>query len=233
MYIAGLQKTSLIDYPGNICATVFFRGCNMRCSFCHNPELVEYNEGEERFMTIADFLQFLQKRRTVLDGVCITGGEPTIHSQLVDLIKKIKRLNLKVKLDTNGTNPGMLQELMNLQLVDYIAMDIKGTSDKYPQIVRVPVNMESINRSIRLLKDSSIEYEFRTTVVPELVLLEDLVEIGKWLVEARLYVLQQFRTSEPLLDPYFQSVKPYSAEEIKAYIPVLSQYVERVETRGM
>lgn len=232
MIIAGLQKTSLIDYPGNICATVFLQGCNMRCPFCHNPELVGSNKAKT-VMSKVWLVQFLEKRRNVLDGVCITGGEPTLYSKLLDLTKEIKGLGLKVKLDTNGTNPDMLQRLLDLGYIDYVAMDIKGTRDKYRDIVRANIDLESIDRSIELLKGSNIDYEFRTTVVPGLMLLPELVQIGEWLSGARLYVLQQFNPTPSLLDVRFQEVKPYGAEEIEPFVSILGQYVQEVNVRGI
>jgi pyruvate formate lyase activating enzyme len=232
MIIAGLQKTSLIDYPGNICATVFLWGCNMRCPFCHNPELVEWR-GVEMSISSTQFLEFLHRRLNVLDGVCVTGGEPTLQVELMDLLRRIKAFGLKVKLDTNGTNPEMLQELLGREYVDYVAMDVKGPRNKYPDIVRTCIDIESIDRSIELLRGSAIDYEFRTTIVPELVLLQDLIDIGKWLSGARLYVLQQYRPTRSLLDPSFQELKPYSKEQIEVSIPILGQYVQEVKMRGM
>lgn len=231
MNIAGLRKTSLIDYPGNICATVFLPGCNMRCPFCHNPGLVEYTK--EVCIGITAFVDFLKRRIKVLDGVCITGGEPTLQGDLLNLVRQIKTLGLKVKLDTNGTNLAMLQELINLGYVDYVAMDIKGARDKYLDIVRASINMEDIDKSVEVLKNSTIDYEFRTTVVPGLVMLEDLIDIAKWLSGARLYVLQQFRPTKPLLDPSFEETKPYTSEQIQAVISLVRPYVQEVMVRGM
>jgi pyruvate formate lyase activating enzyme len=231
MNIAGLQKTSLIDYPGNICATVFLPGCNMRCPFCHNPGLVEY--AGEACIGIAEFLDFLERRVKVLDGVCITGGEPTLQCDLMALVRQIKTLGLKVKLDTNGTNSAMLQELINLGYVDYVAMDIKGARDKYLDIVRTSIDMEDIDKSVEVLKNSSIDYEFRTTVVPGLVMLEDLIDIAKWLSGARLYVLQQFRPTKSLLDPSLQETEPYSSMQIQTGTSLVRPYVQEVMVRGI
>jgi len=189
MKIGGLQKLTLVDYPGKIAATVFLIGCNFRCGFCHNPELIDSSKKE--VISEKEFFDFLKERKGLLDGVCITGGEPTIVSDLFNFIKKIKDLGFLVKLDTNGSNPEILKELINS--LDYIAMDVKTSMKKYNKAVGKEIDLNNINKSIDLIKDSNIDYEFRTTVIPGLVDKNDIIEIGKWLKGVKKIVLQQFR----------------------------------------
>ena len=173
--IGGLQKTSLLDFPKKIAAIVFTQGCNFRCGYCHNAELLDFSA--EPKVKEEDFFDFLTKRKGKLDGVVITGGEPTVQSGLKEFILKIKDLGFEVKLDTNGTNPKVLSEL--LQIIDYVAMDIKAPFTKYGMIAGVNVNIENIRESINLIISSNVDYEFRTTVVKSQLEFCDFEEIGK------------------------------------------------------
>jgi pyruvate formate lyase activating enzyme len=204
MIIGGLQKLSLLDYPGHICSVVFTYGCNFRCRFCHNPELVI--GPRPTGITIETVLDHLKKNRNVLDGVCITGGEPTLHRDLDSFIAKVKNLKLKVKLDSNGSNPSMLKMLIDSGDLDYIAMDLKQTWEKYPLITQVesPVLLKNIKESFRLIQESRVDHEFRTTLMPEVHKPEDLREMASYLKPGEKYFLQDIRyqvTLEPGLKP--------------------------------
>jgi pyruvate formate lyase activating enzyme len=202
MLLAGFQKMTLIDYPGKIATTVFTVGCNFRCPFCHNPELVEpapdaiktFEKGEKTFF------EFLEKRKGKLDGVCITGGEPTVQKDIVPFIRKIKKMGFSVKLDSNGTRPEILEEVFRDGLVDYVAMDIKNGIGRYSETTRVAVNEENIRKSIRLIMESGVSYEFRTTVVPGIHSEADFNGIAGLIKGARAYYLQEFRDMT-ILDP--------------------------------
>lgn len=231
MDIAGIQKTSLIDYPGKIAAVVFTSGCNFYCHFCHNPELVnpklKFSEIPEK-----EVFDFLKKRKNILDGVVITGGEPTMHSDLPEFIKKIRKLGFLVKLDTNGTNPKTLKALIASKLIDYIAMDIKGSVDKYDKIIGVKVNKKDILESIKIIKNSKIDYEFRTTIVPTLHEKADFTKIGKMINNAKKYYLQQFRP-EKTLDPKFAQITPFSAGDLQEFARIMNKYVKYAGIRGI
>ncbi|MBT3691139.1 anaerobic ribonucleoside-triphosphate reductase activating protein [Candidatus Woesearchaeota archaeon] len=226
--LAGIAKLSLIDYPGKVCSTVFLQGCNFRCSFCHNPELV--NEEQKEKIPNKEFFDFLDTRKGLLDGVCITGGEPTIHSDLKEFIIEIKNKGFLVKLDTNGTNPEVLKELIDENLIDYIAMDIKTSIDNYEKVVNVKVDKEKIKKSVELIKNFP-NYEFRTTLVPGLISKQDLIEMGEWLKGSKLYVLQQFISDVKLVDPEYEKTKGYSNEEIVEFSKMLEPYFEKVNVR--
>lgn len=204
MLLGGLQKLTLIDYPEKLACTVFTLGCNFRCQFCHNPELILVSENSPR-LTEREFFKFLKKRIGKLDGVCITGGEPAIQDDIIKFIKKIKKLGFLVKLDTNGIRPDIIKELISEKLIDYIAMDIKAPlglksqtpstkfQTKYESVIGVKIDLEKIKESVSIIMSSQIEYEFRTTAVPGIHTEEDFVEIGKWLKGARAFYLQEYR----------------------------------------
>lgn len=222
MRLGGLQKTSLIDYPGKVCAIVFTIGCNFHCPYCHNPELVDETAAE---LSEDDFFAFLESRRGLLDGVTITGGEPTLHNDLIPFINKIKQLGFLVKLDSNGTRPSMLRHLIDHQLVDYVAMDIKAPLRKYELTVARPVDLEHIAESIALLLEDRVPYEFRTTVVKSLLPPEDFPEIGKLITGAKVYYLQKFVPTK-LLNPGFRKKTVYTDEEFEALRQTMEQYVD-------
>lgn len=220
MKIAGIIKSSWIDYPGKASTVIFLSGCNFRCSYCHNPELVlpDYGKALSPVIPVDEFFAFLQTRKNFLDAVCISGGEPTLHPDLPDFIREIKRLGFAVKLDTNGTNPDMLKELIEEGLLDYVAMDIKGPSDLYEKIIGVPVNIEAIKESANILMEASsknsLKYEFRTTVCRELLKETDLCRMIKEYPERKTWFLQTFKNPGTILDKNGQ-YSAYSDIEMK------------------
>ena len=179
MRISGLQKMTLLDYPGKIACTVFLGGCNFRCPFCHNAELLDGTA--ETIMGEAELLAFLEKRKGLLDAVCISGGEPTLQAGLAALLEKIRQMGYLVKLDTNGSRPEVLKDLVKRGLLDYVAMDIKNAPDRYAQTAGAEVAMEHIEESIRFLLEEHVGYELRTTVVAELHDREAVVRMGQWI----------------------------------------------------
>ncbi len=208
MNIAGVQKVTLLDYPGKVACEIFTQGCNFECPFCQNSSLIpitntgEFNEEE--------IFEYLNLRKNILDGVVITGGEPTVQKDLKEFIKKIKDLGLLVKLDTNGGNPKVLQELIDEELVDYVAMDIKNVFNKYNITAGKKVALDNIKKSIEILKRSKIDYEFRTTIIKEMHSLDDIVSICKLVGDAKYY-LQNFEDSEFVID---HSLHGFSREEL-------------------
>lgn len=217
MIIGGLQKTSLLDFPEKIAAIVFTMGCNFRCGYCHNPELIN---GEAK---IEEVFEFLKTRQGKLDGVVITGGEPCLQKDLPEFIKQVKELGFAVKLDTNGSFPEMLEKV--LPDLDYVAMDIKAPLEKYSQIVNVDVDTSKILKSIEVLKNGGVDYEFRTTVVKSQLSFEDFEKIGQLIQGAPRYYLQRFEASK-ILDKSLENEKTYSTEEFERIIDVLKSYVK-------
>lgn len=227
MRLGGLQKTSLIDYPGKVCAIVFTIGCNFHCPYCHNPELVDETAEE---ISEEDFFKFLEGRIGLLDAVTITGGEPTLHDDLLLFIHRIKQMGFLVKLDSNGTNPSILKELIDSKLVDYVAMDIKSPLQKYSGTVARPVDLEHIKESIDLLREGKVRYEFRTTVVKALLLPEDFHEIGKLIKGAERYFLQKFIPTK-ILNPAFLKKVTYTDDEFEELRQVMENYVNVCQIR--
>lgn len=217
MIIGGLQKTSLLDFPEKIAAIVFTMGCNFRCGYCHNPELIN---GEAK---IEEVFEFLKTRQGKLDGVVITGGEPCLQKDLPEFIKQVKELGFAVKLDTNGSFPEMLEKV--LPNLDYVAMDIKAPLEKYSQIVNVDVDTSKILKSIEVLKNGGVDYEFRTTVVKSQLSFEDFEKIGQLIQGAPRYYLQRFEASK-ILDKSLENEKTYSTEEFERIIDILKSYVK-------
>lgn len=228
--IKGLQKTSMVDYPGKVVATLFTDKCNFRCPFCHNVDLV-LNSGKMPEISQEEILNFLRERKKWLDGVCITGGEPTLHKGIVDFIKKIKEIGLLVKLDTNGTNPEMLKELIDSKLVDYVAMDIKSSKENYGKATNSTIDLNKIRQSIGLLNQGKVEFEFRTTAVPKFYNKEEAKKIGEWLKGSRKYVLQQFSEKKDMLDNSLKNIKPYTKTEFEEFKEILKDYFDVVEVR--
>ncbi len=210
MRIGGLQKCSLIDYPGKISAIVFTIGCNFRCPYCHNPELV--NETVETEYSESEIFDFLKTRIGKLDAVVITGGEPTLHDDLIHFMEKVKSLGFLVKLDSNGTHPYVLKEAIERKCVDYIAMDIKAPLSKYHTITGMPTNVEAIRESIALLMNSPVAYEFRTTINKALTSPEDVEEMAQAITGADAYYLQKF-VSNTILNPQLNRKITYTDEE--------------------
>ncbi len=234
MKIGGLQKFSLLDYPENISAIVFTQGCNFRCSFCYNPMLVlpkRRKLKDHPYLSEGDLFEFLNERKGKLGGIVITGGEPTIHKDLPELIKKIKDLGFKIKLDTNGTNPEMLKKLINKKLINYIAMDIKCTLDKYKKATKFKGDFANIKKSVKMIMNSKLPYEFRTTVVPSLVEKEDIKKMGETIKGASVWYLQQFKPDTDLINKDFQKIKPYEEEELVEMAKIARKYVKKCEIR--
>lgn len=229
MQILGLIKMTLLDYPNKVAATVFTGGCNMRCPFCHNPKLV-FGEVKTPVISNEEFFNFLKKRKNFLDGVCITGGEPTMQSGLEDFMKKIKEAGLAVKLDTNGTFPSKIQKWIEEKIVDYIAMDIKNSPQKYAQTMGAHESLlEPIKESVEILKEGKIDYEFRTTVVKEFHEEEDFHQIGEWLRGAKAYYLQKFRDSGETIVSGLHGIEE---EQMEKFRSIAAQYVENTSIRG-
>jgi pyruvate formate lyase activating enzyme len=229
--VKGYITSSLIDYPGKICSVIFLPDCNFRCPFCQNPDLITKPDKIPNIEPERIF-EHLKSRRKWLDGVCVTGGEPCLHQNLPEFLSKIKELGFLVKLDTNGTNPKMLKELIEKKLVDYIAMDIKSPLKDYDKVTKVKVNKKNIEESVDLIKKSKVDYEFRTTVIPKFIDKKEIEEIGKWLKESKLYCLQQFR---PLitLDESFKNEKTYTSEELKELAEVAKPFFKTICIRGI
>lgn len=222
--IGGVQKVSLVDYPGQVAAALFTIGCNMRCGYCHNPELVLPDRYAD---TIAeeDVLLFLESRKGKLDGVVISGGEPTMHWGLPALVARIKAMGFLVKLDSNGTHPDMIARMLREKMLDFVAMDIKGPLEKYQAIAAYPIDTAAVQRTIELLRCSDIEYEFRTTVVKSQLAPGDFTEIGELIKGAPRFALQRFRPGKTL-HPAFRHETTYSDEEFEAIKEMLEEYVD-------
>jgi len=216
--IGGLQKLTLIDYPGRLAATVFLIGCNFRCPFCYSSELVlpEKTENQPRIPE-EDFFNFLKKRRDLLEGVVICGGEPTIHDDLPDFCAKIKKLGYLAKLDTNGSNPEMLKDLIKKKLIDYVAMDIKAPKEKYNFFSGSKL-IKKVEKSVDILKENGVDYEFRTTVAPGLKK-EDILNLTDWIAGQEVnYFLQEFNSQKEVLNPEILSLPTLKKEEIKEVV---------------
>ena len=228
MVIAGLQKLTLLDYPGKIACTVFTAGCNFRCPFCHNASLVVGGPGE--LMTEEEFFAFLEHRRGVLGGVCVTGGEPTLQRDLLNFLDEIKKKDYSVKLDTNGYKPEMLKNAVSAGLVDYAAMDIKNCREKYALTTGVKdLDFTPIEESIEFLLSGTVEYEFRTTVVKELHTQQDIAKIGEMIAGAEKYFLQGFIDSGDLIAEGFSG---YDENEMKNLLKTAKKYIPSAELRG-
>ena len=230
MLILGLQKTTLLDYPGKVASTIFTGGCNFKCPYCHNSELV-MPPADAMAYSMDEIFDHLNKKKKVLDGVCITGGEPTLHRDLPEFIKQIKDMGLLVKLDTNGTNPDMVQSLIDNRLIDYVAMDIKHSKEKYNSIACMHnFDIGPIDSSVKLLMKGDIDYEFRTTIMKECHEIEDMESIGKWLAGAKAYYLQSYKESENVINPIFS---PHSIETLKSFVDLLKPYIPNTALRGI
>lgn len=230
MKIMGLQKLTLLDFPGKMACTVFTGGCNFRCPFCHNATLVIGPECEP-LMSEEEFFAFLTKRKGVLDGVCITGGEPTLQPDLEEFIVKIKALGYAVKLDTNGFLPDKMIDLVNKGIVDYVAMDIKSSPSGYGRATGIRnFNIAPIKRSIDFLTKGNVDYEFRTTVVKELHTEREIEDIGKWIEGDSKYYLQGFEDSGNLITG---GLHGYDENEMKSLLNLLKNRLPKAEIRGI
>lgn len=230
MDIQGLQKVTLLDFPGRVACTVFLAGCNFRCPFCHNASLVTHVD-PDRNIPEEEILSFLKKRRGVLDGVCITGGEPLLAPGLDSFIRKIKDLGYEVKLDTNGSNAERLKTLAGSGMIDYVAMDIKNAPGKYGMTIGIDgYDMSNIFKSVDYLMSGSVPFEFRTTVVREFHKREDFEEIGRWLKGAPAYYLQGFVDSGDVIRP---GLRAYTKEIMEQALGIVKKYIPAAGLRGI
>jgi len=230
MKIGGLQKFSIIDYPGKIAAIIFTQGCNFRCRYCHNPSLVIPDQFQNT-LSSTSILDFLSSRKGKLDAVTITGGEPTLQYNLVNFIEEIKKMNYLIKLDTNGTNFLMLKKIIENDLIDYVAIDIKAPLCKYQKIIQTKTSIENIQQSINyLLKKSKIDYEFRTTIIKSFLSESDLTEIAKSITGAKKYYLQKF-VSNKIIDNNCNSKEYFTDKELINISFKLNKYVKKCLVR--
>ena len=225
MIIGGFQRFSLIDFPGKICAIVFTQGCNFRCPYCHNPELVDATLPAVGSLSDQEVLSFLERRKGKLDAVTITGGEPLMQPDLEDFLSRVRAQGYLIKLDTNGSFPRRLEGIIQSEAVDYLAMDIKATREKYPSVIRKQIDISKILESITVIKKSGLDHEFRTTVVKPLFEKEDFFEIGGLAENCKLYALQRFVPSKTL-DKEFLSRETYSDEELDDFKAIMGTFVQ-------
>lgn len=231
MLISGLQKLTLLDYPGTVACTVFTQGCNLRCPFCHNAMLVLPEKMEQPLYTEDSVLDFLRKRQGIVEGVAITGGEPLLHADIPQFLEKIKALGFKIKLDTNGTNPKLLKTVVDAKLVDRVAMDIKNSPELYPVTTGVNVDMAAVTESKDYLLSGVVNYEFRTTVVKGLHTRESLVKAAEWIAGADEYYLQQFKDSGDLINA--EGFAAYDEREMSGLCEAVKKYVPQAKVRGI
>lgn len=245
MIIGGLQKFSLLDYPGNISAIIFTQGCNFRCHFCYNPLLVgpvltkeqlqKNTKSQEikksNLVSETALFDFLKSRVNKLDAVVVTGGEPTLHKDLPRFLKEIKDFGFKVKLDTNGTNPTMIKQIIEEKLVDYIAMDIKAPLEKYELAVDAKIDLDKIKESVIIIKESGLLYEFRTTVTPGIIEESDIKKMAKIISQAEKWYLQKFKSDIELVDSKFEGKKAFTDEEMQKMKNIALKYVKKCEIR--
>lgn len=242
MLIGGLEKLTLLDYPDNLAAIVFTQGCNFRCHFCYNPMLVwprseqlapDEKDKEKGYppITEEDLFLFLQERRGKIDGVVVSGGEPTLHADLPGFLSRIKDMGYLVKLDTNGSNPEMLASLMADKLIDYVAMDIKAPWPKYADVVGVAVNLDNLQKSVKMIMSGSLPYEFRTTLLPEFHRAEDIEEMAKMIAGAERWYLQKFKPDTNLVDVSFEGKKTFLDQDLKEFALIGAKFVKDCRAR--
>ena len=229
MLIKGLQKTTLLDYPSKVASTIFTGGCNFRCPFCHNASLVTRIDPDE-VLSEEYVLSFLTKRNGILDGVCITGGEPLLQPDIIEFCKKIRELGLLIKLDTNGSRPEELKRLIELGLVDYIAMDIKNSKELYARTCGLSQFPDGVEESVKIIMSANIPYEFRTTVVRELHTKESILRLCQWIKGADRYYLQGFKDSSNLIEDGYSA---YSESEMRELLNIAKSIIPSAELRGI
>lgn len=232
MFIAGMQKLTLLDFPGVVACTLFTAGCNFRCPWCHNAGLVLPEEASDRLLESGEVLSFLEKRKGVLDGVCVTGGEPLLHAELPDFLKRVKDLGYRVKLDTNGSFPERLEALVRDNLVDRVAMDIKNGPSRYAETVGLRnLDLSAVTSSKDFLLSDAVDYEFRTTVVRGLHTAESLLEAADWIRGARQWFLQQFKDSGNLI--HGEGLSAFSEDEMRRLLETVQQTNPAAQLRGV
>ena len=233
MQIHGLNKTTLLDYPEHVAATVFTGGCNFQCPFCHNKDLV-LNPSKQPILEEEEVLAFLKKRNGIITGVCVTGGEPTLQPDLKEFLRKVKEIGLQVKLDTNGYRPEVLKDSVENRLVDYVAMDIKSSKAGYGVATgwesKSLFDMNNIEKSVEYLMQNKIPYEFRTTVVRELHTQREIEEIGNWIKGCRAYFLQMYEENENVIERGFHAC---SKEKMSKFFEILKKYIDNIQFRGI
>ena len=232
MFLAGIQKLSLLDFPGLVACTVFTAGCNLRCPWCHNAGLVLPEQFPEVPLDTEDVLSFLKTRSGILDGVCITGGEPLLHPELPEFVRRVRELGFKVKLDTNGSFPEKLKSIAEAKLVDYVAMDIKNSPACYAETVGIPgFRPDAVEESKEFLLREPVDYEFRTTVVRGLHTQERLLEAARWIRGAKAWYLQQFRDSGALIRK--EGLGAFSEEEMQQFLAAVQKELPAAKLRGV
>ncbi|GKX30161.1 anaerobic ribonucleoside-triphosphate reductase activating protein [Vallitalea longa] len=229
MNIKGFTKTTLLDYPGHIASTIFTGGCNFNCPYCHNGDLV-LNHTNLDNLTENYILANIKKRCGMINSICISGGEPTLQPDLIEFLQKIKEYPIKIKLDTNGSNPHVIETAYKNNLIDYIAMDIKNSKEKYSITCDKAINLNNIEKSIDYIKSCGIDYEFRTTVIREFHNIEDIMNIGKWLNGSKRYFIQQYIESDKQIKDGFHG---HSLETLEKFQNSIKQYFESVSIRGV
>jgi pyruvate formate lyase activating enzyme len=228
--VSGLERSSLLDYPGKISAIIFTHGCNLRCPYCHNPELVIEGFNKDGSFSEKDILSFLESRKGKLDALVITGGDPLVQSNLLPFIKKVKEMGFLIKLDTNGTFPDRLKDFIKTGLIDYIAMDVKYPNVEYVNNSMIPEIAKKIERSIKIIMDSGLDYEFRTTYVKPLHSLESAEGIGQMIKGAKNYYIQNFRPGKTI-DPTLTKENSFTTKELEQIKKIIKKYVEDVQIR--
>lgn len=232
MQITGIQKLTLLDYPGTVACTVFTAGCSFRCPFCHNAMLVLPEQMTQDYLTDDEVFDFLRRRRGVLDGVAVTGGEPLLHKDIPDFLGRVKELGYKIKLDTNGSNPALLREIVGKRLVDRVAMDIKNSPGSYAGTIGFErFDLAPVEESKNFLLSGCVDYEFRTTVVKGIHTRESLIEAAKWIRGAKEYYLQQFKDSGNLV--LGDGLSAYDEKQMHALADAVREYIPAVEVRGV
>jgi len=230
MKIGGFQKTSLLDYPGTISAIIWTIGCNFNCPFCYNKDLVL---GKVETIPENEVLSFLEKRKGMVEGLVISGGEPLLQNDIVFFAEKVKKLGYLIKIDTNGMHPEKLKELIDKKLVDYIAMDIKATKEKYDKLTDVKADISKIQESIDIIRNYAPDYEFRTTFIPGLLTKDDILNIAKWLEGSSRFYLQQFKNNTTLISSKLQKVLPYSEQKLMETLNLIKPFFKNCNLRGI
>ena len=232
MNVRGIYKSSLVDYPGKIAAVIFNAGCNFRCGFCHNPDLVINSHVLEKIPD-DEIIRFIVSKRKFIDAVVVTGGEPTLSKDLPEFLQKIKECGFSIKLDTNGSSPEIIEGLLSKNLLDYVALDIKTSPKLYPKLTLSDITFDKILKTLSLIKESEIEYELRTTCIPEFINSEILEEIGKLTGIVRAYYLQQFSISSPLLDNNYKNITPFYVDDLNNLLDVVKKFSTICSVRGI
>jgi pyruvate formate lyase activating enzyme len=232
MNIRGLYKTSLVDFPGKISSVVFTGGCNLRCGYCHNPHMVLDSSSLEKIEE-EDFFRFLSGRKNLIDGVTVTGGEPSLQPDLPEFLQRIKEMGFHVKLDTNGFSPSVIEDLLSRGLVNYIALDVKSSPGKYASVTGTGLPFDTVLQTIKTLKKSGIDFELRTTCIPKMVTIEDIAEIGEATGMVKKYYLQQFVNTGILVDPSLQELSPYPAVYLEAMKGECLKFAQTCIIRGL